>query len=90
MKVVIYVNWDEKEVLTANEYANRVSGAIADRADNRERFAEWLDDACFRPIDLFYADDEKKRKIFAEWRGDCETDIQEMYNDEYEQIELIL
>ena len=90
MKVVFYVNWSEQEILTEEEYLHRVNGAIADRAENRERFAEWLDDACFRPIDLFYADEEKKRKIFLEWRGECETDVQEMYDDEYEKIELKL
>ena len=90
MKVVLYVNWSEQEVLTEKEYDCRVSDAIADRVNNRERFAEWLDDACFRPIDLFYADEEKKRKIFLEWQGACETDAFEMYDDEYEKIELEL
>ena len=90
MKVVLYVNWAEFDILTATEYANRVSDAIADCANNRERFAEWLDDAGFRPIDLFYADEEKKRKIFAEWRGACEVGALEMYDDEYDKIELEL
>ena len=88
MKVVLYVNWSEKEILTEEEYNLRVSEAVADRVESRERFAEWLYDACFSPIDLFYADEEKKRKIFAEWRGACEVDAFEMYDDEYEQITL--
>ena len=88
MKVVLYVNWSEQEILTEEEYNHRVNAAIADRVESRERFAEWLADECFRPIDLFHADNEKKRKIFSEWRGECETNVQEMYNDEYEQITL--
>ena len=68
MKIKIYVNWDEGEILTAKEYEDVKKDKVADILSDEYDRAEYINDYLgnvkgYDYADLLFIDEEDRREI---------------------------
>lgn len=68
MKIKIYVNWDEGEILSAKEFddfkKNKVADILGDEYDRAEYINDYLKyDKGFDLADLLFMDEEDRREV---------------------------
>ena len=72
MKVKIYVNWKEKEILTVKELDERIDARVEEVMQETDAYNEYLDDY----LDNIYL----KKKLFEALSG-SDADREEVLND---------
>lgn len=72
MKVKIYVNWKEKEILTVKELDERIDARVEEVMQDTDAYNEYLDDY----LDNIYL----KKKLFEALSG-SDADREEVLND---------
>jgi hypothetical protein len=62
MKVKMYINWREEEILTEKEFQNRVNEVVKDIMEDEDEFSRIC---CgeFNAFELFYMDSKNKNDI---------------------------
>lgn len=68
MKIKIYVNWDEGEILTEKEFSdfkkNKVADILCDEYDRAEYINDYLGNVeGYDYADLLFMDEEDRRKV---------------------------
>ena len=93
MKIKIYVNWDEGEILSAKEYEDfkkdRVADRLADEFDRAEYINDYLRDVKdYDYADLLFMDEEDRRKVMdlaTKYLAEC---VGDELDREFKEIEL--
>jgi hypothetical protein len=98
MKVKLYVNWREKEIITARELEEKIDNVINDVLQDRDVYAAELDDyldSYYTKIELFEAlSDERinKEKFINEIREGVEEQVRDWnegnIRSDYEEINI--
>ena len=88
MKIEIYINWDEQEILRPQDYQERKKTLIKEYTDDlyKETLEEVLDD--FSPKDIFYFDDEDRAEVYQIVSDRIKARVNEDMEEDYEKITL--
>lgn len=62
MKVKMYVNWTEEEILTEKEFQNRVNEVVTEIMEDEDEFSRILERE-FGGFELFYMDSKNKDDV---------------------------
>ena len=93
MKIKLYVDWMNEEILNEKEYEKE----ILEYAEGREKddsysFAEFLDDYLEREEQdlayLFNVNEKERKKILELWKENCLEVTRENFDDNYKVIEI--
>lgn len=87
MKVIVYVNWNEREVISAKEYEEKVEKAINEYIESRDDFCEWLDEH-YEPGSIWFMDAEEKERVKVEYYEACQTWAEDEVNDYWKPYEV--
>lgn len=93
MKIKIYVNWEEGEILTAKEFddfkKDKVADILCDEYDRAEYINDYLRDVKgYDYTDLLFMDEEGRREIMdlaSMYVAEC---VGEELDKEFQEIEL--
>ena len=93
MKIKIYVNWDESEILTAKEFddfkKNKVADILGDEFDRAEYINDYLCNVKgYDYADLLFMDEEDRRGVedlATRYLAEC---VGEELDKEFKEIEL--
>ena len=93
MKIKIYVNWDEGEILTEKEFDdfknNKVADILGDEYDRADYINDYLRDVkCYDYADLLFMEEEDRREVedlATEYLAEC---VGEELDREFKEIEL--
>jgi hypothetical protein len=93
MKIKIYVNWEEGEILTEREFDNfkkdRVADILGDEFDRAEYINDYLRDVRgYDHADLLFMDEEDRRGVedlATKYLAEC---VGEELDKEFKEIEL--
>ena len=95
MKIKLYVDWKNGEILNAKEYEEEIAECAKDREDDDYEFGDFLDNYCDRNLHnsnrlahLFNLSKEEREKILELWKEDCLETVRNNSNDDYEEIEI--
>ena len=90
MKIKLYVDWDNHQVLNQGQYEERLSEAADELFADDNCLAEWLDEN-FTLLDIFQAGEAKKEEIRADFRDYCQKNAESILSDDgenYEEVNL--
>ena len=90
MKIKLYVDWDNHQVLNQDQYEERLSEAADELFADDNCLAEWLDEN-FTLLDIFQAGEAKKEEIRADFRDYCQKNAESILSDDgenYEEVNL--
>lgn len=90
MKIKLYVDWDNHQVLNQDQYEERLSEAADELFADDNCLAEWLDEN-FTLLDIFQAGEAKKEEIRADFIDYCQENAENALSDdgeEYEEVNL--
>lgn len=82
----VYVNWQDREILTPDEYAEMKQNKARNMFDNEDEFKDWLN-TDYTASEIFEMTAEERLEIQKRWDDFCieETDDNlEYYWDEVE------
>ena len=98
MTVTLWVNWDEKEILTTRQLDNKIDNTVSDILQNPDSYLEELDeylDNYYTKIELFEAltDDRiNKEKFVNEIREGIKEQVRYWNDDnirrDYQKVEI--
>lgn len=98
MKVKLYVNWQDEEILKEKEYEEKILEAAKDREENDDYdFSDFLDDyldrnhGCCRSEQLAYLfrmNEEERKKILELWKVNCLEVARINFPNDYKVIEI--
>lgn len=87
MKIKIYVDYENQEVLTEEDYKKALSERAKSYKDNNENFEDWLNDR-YNAFDIFNMNGVELDKVVERWEGVCEADAEEDMSRELTEYEL--
>ena len=98
MKVNIFVDWHEEEILTEKEYKERLDKVLADKEQYRdyecdyleEHIEEWLDEHhCSRTFkNVFHFSEEERKEILDVCRKGYEETVKQNFSEDWDEIEI--
>lgn len=98
MKVIIYVNWREEEIITEKEYKERLEEKKTNKQDFKRYVSDYLSDdiECYlreRQEPLCYASvfnltDKERAEILDGMREGFKNQVEEDFSEEWEDIEI--
>lgn len=71
MKITVYADFNNEEVITEKEYLKRLNEAVAEMAEDTALFYEWLEDT-YSASEIWRATPEKHEEIIKEWKNHCQ------------------
>lgn len=71
MKITVYADFNNEEVITEKEYLKRLNEAVAEMAEDTALFYEWLEDT-YSASEIWRATPEKHEEIIKEWKDHCQ------------------
>ena len=90
MKVKLYVNWDDGEILSEKQMESRLRERASDIFKDEDEFSEWLHDE-YTISDIFNMNEEEKDQVRQKWGEACLESAQDElisgYDAEYELVE---
>lgn len=98
MKVVIYVDWREKKVITEKEYKEKLGKLKTNKDDFEEYVSNYLSDdiefylmerkepLCFARV--FNLTEKERAEIIDEMRASFKNQVEEDFSLEWEKIEI--
>ena len=60
--MIVYVNWTEEEIISKNEFQDRVNEVVAEIMENKEDFSKICETA-FSGFELFHMDSKNENDI---------------------------
>lgn len=90
MKIKLYVDWDNHQVLNQDQYEERLSKAADELFADDNWLAEWLDEN-FTLLDIFQAGEAKREEIRADFRDYCQENAESVLSgdgENYEEVNL--
>lgn len=87
MKVKVYVNWDDGEILNKENYDKMLKGAVVEMMENRNEFSCWLDDN-YDIAEIWEATDADRLKIRNDWEEYCKEEARRNFDYDEREIEI--
>jgi hypothetical protein len=97
MKVIIYVNWREEEIITEKEYKERLEEKKTNKQDFKRYVSDYLSDdiECYlrekgEPLcyaRVFNLTEEERKEILDGMRESFKNQVEEDFSEEWEDIE---
>ena len=93
MKIKVYVNWKDEEVLNEKDYMEfrdrKVNEIADDYFEDDYEFGEFLSEDYTRS-EIFRMTEEDKEKVKKAWKAQCKESAEETFDDEYnyEEVEV--
>jgi len=85
MKVKVYVNWENKDILDKEDYDAEIKRTAESLIEDRIDFFDWLGyNYCFKEI--WEATDADRIKIRNDWEECCKETAR--CNSDYEEVEI--
>ena len=98
MKVVVYANWREEEIITEKEYKEKIKEVKKDKENFDDYKSSFLDDYIEEFIDrspyvksletVFNLTEAERQKILDELKEGYENQVEEDFSDEWEEVEI--
>ena len=98
MKVVVYANWREEEIITEKEYKEKLEKLKTNKADFQEYVSDYLSDDIEsylrdkrEPLDyarVFNLTDQERKEIIDGMRESFKNQVEEDFSNEWEEIEI--
>ena len=98
MKVVVYVNWREEEIITEKEYKEKIKEVKKDEENFDDYKSSYLNDYIEDFIDaspyiknfetVFNFTEADRQKILEDIREGYENQVEEELSDEWEEVEI--
>ena len=98
MKVFVYANWREEEIITEKEYKEKIKATKQDKETFDDYKSSYLNDYIEEFIDrspyiknfetVFNFTEAERQKILDEVKEGYETQIEEDYSEEWDEIEI--
>lgn len=91
MKVKMYVNWNEKFIMTESEYLKMVEDEINEEVENTDAFSDFCEEQLdcwsnsnyhFSKYELLTLEECKKTEVLEELRKDYKETIEENVKDD--------
>lgn len=70
MKITVYVNHEDEEVINEKEFTERLDKATEEMAKDNLAFSEWIDDY-LSAYDIWKATPEEREEILKKWKDYC-------------------
>ena len=87
MKVIVYANWQEREVISEKEYKNKIEESAKEYIESYADFADWLN-GNYHADDIWEMSISVKAKIEEEYREACQCCAEEEVNDYWKPYEI--
>ncbi len=87
MKIKIYVDYENQEVLTEEGYKEALADRTKSYKDNNENFEDWLNDR-YTAFEIFNKNGVELDKVVERWEGVCEADAEDDMSRELTEYEL--
>lgn len=84
-RLVIYVNWNEQEIVVADEYYSMLKDKAEEIASDEWAFEGWLNEN-YAACEIWDLTDEQKEEIHAKWVSHCESEADDDLG--YERVEV--
>ena len=84
-RLVVYVNWNEQEILHADEYYRILQDKALEKADDEWGFESWLNEN-YSASEIWDMTDEQMEEVRTKWVSHCEGEADDDLG--YERIEL--
>ena len=98
MKVNVYVNWKEEELITEKEYKEKIKEVKEDKANFDDYKSSYLDNYIEEFIDrspyvksfetVFNFTEAERQKILDEIKEGYEVQVEEVFSDDWEEVEI--
>ena len=98
MKVVIYVNWREEEIITEKEYKEKIKEIKKDKENFNDYKSSYLEEYIEDFINrssyvkafetVFYFTEAERQQILDDIREGYENQVEEDFSDEWEEVEI--
>ena len=98
MKVNVYVNWREEEIITEKEYKEKIKEVKKDKENFNDYKSSYLNDYIKDFIDkspyaknfetVFNFTETERQKILDELKEGYEIQVEEDFSDEWEEVEI--
>ena len=87
MKIKVYVDWNNKEILSEKDYKEFKNRKVNEMADtyfeDKYSLEEFLSDN-YNYADIFNMTNEEKEEAKAKWKAQCKDNAEENFGDEYD------
>ena len=98
MKVIVYANWEEEEIITEKEYKEKIEEIKKDKESFYDYKSSYLNDYIEEFIDnspyrlsfetVFNLTEAERQKILDDIREGYETQAEEDLSEEWEEVEI--
>ena len=98
MKVIVYANWEEEEIITEKEYKEKIEEIKTDKENFNDYKSSYLNDYIEEFIDnspyplsfetVFNLTEAERQKILDEIKKGYETQAEEDLSEEWEEVEI--
>ena len=98
MKVIVYVNWREEEIITEKEYKAKIKEVKEDKENFDDYRVSYLNDYIEEFIDkspyvknfetVFNFTEAERQKILDEIKEGYENQVEEELSEEWEEVEI--
>ena len=98
MKVIVYVNWKEEEIITEKEYKEKIKEVKKDKENFNDYKSSYLNDYIEEFIDrsryplnfetVFNLTEAERQKILDEIKEGYENQVEEELSEEWEEVEI--
>ena len=87
MKVTVYVNWHEEEVISEKEYKEKIEKSANEYVESHADFADWLNDQ-YCADDIWEMPESDRNAVKEESREASHTWAEEEVNDYWKPYEI--
>ena len=84
--MVLYVNWYDQEIITAEQYKERLDERIEEEM-GLYRFSDWLEDN-YTAAEVFEMDDDMKEFAIEEFKEFAKDSIEHDFVNEWDEVEV--
>lgn len=77
MEIKVYVNWDERQILSESEFSEMIADKTQEKIDDDYELSYYLEHATsYTYAEVFRLTSEEKDKIYNAFKGYCESEIE--------------
>lgn len=87
MKVTVYVNWNEREVISEKEYKEKIENTTEEYVESRGDFCDWLAEH-YEADAIWFMEEAEKEIVREEYREASQTWAEDEINDYWKPYEV--
>ena len=87
MKVIVYINWNEREVISEKEYKEKIEKSANEYVESHADFADWLNDQ-YRADDIWEMPESDRIAVKEDYCETCRIWAEDEVNDYWKPYEV--